>query len=674
MFRRLSLAALAVTLLQPLRAAPPSSLKFSVEHMDPKTDPGTDFYRYANGHWQDTHSIPPDQVTWSPTTELAELNAARLRELLEKCAEPRADRTPIEKLVGDFYAAAIDGERAEKLKFDPIKPELEKIAALKSKEDLGALAGELHESGVRAFFEAYVAPDSRQSTIYALCFDQGGLGLPDRDYYFEAQFEKERTGYQAHIGKMLTLLGTPEAEVAGTVKAVFTVETALAKGSRKLEETTDPVENYHKLTIAELEKLAPNFAWKRYMAASHSESVETVIVGQPEYLGSLSAALQEVSLDDWKSYLRWHLLIATSPLLHSAAEAENFAFYGTVLNGQPKLDPRWKRSTRRVDGEIGEALGKLYMEHYFNETARQRVAEMVADLEAVYREHLSKVPWMTEATRKEAATKFARFKAKLGGPEKFRDYAGLEVRRDDYVGNVRRASIFESRREVARIGKPVDFTEWEMTTPTVNAYFNPTKNEIVFPAGILQPPFFDPEMDDAVNYGETGATIGHEMTHGFDNDGRKFDAEGNLRDWWTEADAKEFDARTEKIVKQFDEFEALPGLHINGKLTLAENIADFGGLVIAYEALERALTRDPSKRKIIDGFTPEQRFFIAYAQSWASLEREEYLRRSLTTNVHAPDRYRAYAPLLNMPEFYAAFGIKPGAKLYRAPELRPVIW
>lgn len=666
----------SLALLLPLltRAEVPPPMRFSVENMDRSIDPGTDFYQYANGAWLKKAAIPPDQTTWGPTVVLIERNAAELREILEHCEEDRPDRSQIEREVGDFYAAAVDAERAEKLGFSPIKPDLEAIDAVPTKEALAPLLANLHERGMGGLFDCSVSPDDRHSTEYALQFSQGGISLPDRDYYIEKQFAKERAGYQTHIEKMLTLLGTPKEKIPGEIKAIMGIETALAKVSRKLEDLDDPIANYHKMTLAEVEKMVPSFDWKTYLETAKAAPTESAIIGQPEFFQGLEAALKHFSLEEWKIYLRWHVLVDNAPLLQSAAEQESFQFFGTTLNGQPQIDPRWKRATRRVDSCLGEALGQLYVERYFPEAARQRMDEMVSNLKAVYHDHLTKVPWMSEGTRKEAVAKFDRFTAKIGAPKKFRDYSAIEIKRDDLVGNMERADAFESRREMARIGKPVDRTEWGMTPPTVNAYFNSTMNEIVFPAGILQPPFFDLEMDDAVNYGATGATIGHEMTHGFDNSGRKYDAEGNLRDWWTKADAKEFDLRTQKLVKQFNAYSPLPGLHVNGKLTLAENIADFGGLVIAYEALERDLTAHPELRKEIDGFTPEQRFFISYAQSWAAKERDEYIRRALTTDVHSPDRFRGFAPLLNMQSFYDAFGIKKGAPLWRPEALRAVIW
>lgn len=648
--------------------------RFSIENMDRNADPGTDFYQFANGGWLKKHEIPDDQVTWSPTTQLVNRNLALLRELVESCAQDKPDRTPEERLVGDFYAAAINSERAEQLKFAPIEPDLKRISELKSKEEFAELIADLHERGINPLFDASVTPDARNSTIYALELTQGGIGLPDRDYYFGEKFATERAAYQEHIPTMLRMLGDSAAVATEEMKAVLAIETALAKASRQMEDLSDPIANYHKLTLAELEKLAPSFGWRRYLEGVHSTKIDTVIVGQPEFFKAVEGTLKKYSLDEWKAYLRWHVVTATAPLLHSAVEQESFAFFGTKLNGQPKLDPRWKRSLRRVDSNLGEALGKLYVDRYFPAASQQRMKEMVENITAVYRDRLAKVPWMTEETRKRAVEKFDHFTTKIGAPAKPLDYTSIEIRRDDYVGNVQRASVFESRRQMGRIGQQVDRTEWEMTPPTVNAYFNPPLNEIVFPAGILQPPFFDPEMDDAVNYGATGATIGHEMTHGYDNEGRKYDENGNLRDWWKKADAREFDTRAQKLVKQFNSYEAFPGLHVNGKLTLAENIADLGGLSIAFEALQRALEKDPSKRKTIDGFTPEQRFFISYAQSWASKEREAYLRRALTTDSHSPDRIRAFAPLTNLQEFFDAFGIKEGAPLWKSKAARAVIW
>ncbi len=633
--------------------------------MDRTIDPGTDFYRFANGRWLEAQQIPEDQVSWSPTTQLIERNAFQVKEILEGCSAAPSD--PAARQLGDFYAAAMDTARIEQRAFEPIAADLRRIAEITSRDAMTELLADLHSRGMEPFFSVWVSPDERASGIYALQLAQGGLSLPDRDYYLEKQFTGELEAYRGHIGRMLKLLG--EAEIAPQVEAIVAIETALARASKKVEELEDPIANYHRFTVPELAALTPLLDWNRYFKASHAPTLQYVLVGQPDFFKAADALIKTEPLEALKSYLRWHVLVANAPLLHEAAEMESFAFYGTVLRGQPRILPRWKRAARRVDASLGEALGKIYVERHFQALARDRMKEMVVNIRAIFRERLAKVPWMSEPTRQRAVGKFERFTTKIGAPEKARDYSAIEIRRDDYAGNVQRAAAFESRREMSRVGGQVDRSEWAMTSPTVNAYFNATLNEIVFPAGILQPPFFDPEMDDAVNYGATGATIGHELTHGYDSEGRKYDAEGNLSEWWTGDDAREFEQRAQKLVEQFNACEVLPGLKVNGKLTLAENIADLGGLSIAFEALQRALAADPSKRKTIDGFTPEQRFFLSYTQSWAARERDESLRQALTTDTHAPDMLRGVQPLL-----YDAFDIKPGTPLYRPKEKRAAIW
>ena len=414
--------------------------------------------------------------------------------------------------------------------------------------------------------------------------------------------------------------------------------------------------------------------WKIYFADLNLADPPYEIVGQPEFFTALDKLVAERPLSDWKVYLRWHLLHASAPFLPAAFERENFNFYGQVLSGQPEQEPRWKRAAHVIDGSIGEALGQLYVEKYFPPDAKARMNELVENLKAVFRGRLEKVPWMSAETRAKALAKFDRFTQKIGYPDKFRDYSSVIIRRDDYLGNVRRAEAFESRREIARVGKPVDRTEWDMTPETVNAYFNPSMNEIVFPAGILQPPFFDVTKDDAVNYGAIGVVIGHEMTHGYDDEGRKFDADGNLNDWWTAADAKAFDDRAQLVVNEYDAFSPLPGQHVNGKLTLGENLADLGGVNIAYEALERDLAKNPARRKNLDGFTPEQRFFISYAQIWRTNIRDAEALRLLTVDPHSPGQFRSYGPLLNFDPFYAAFDIPPGSPMWLPPDQRAKIW
>jgi putative endopeptidase len=523
---------------------------------------------------------------------------------------------------------------------------------------------------------ADVSPDAKHSAVYALDLWQSSdaLGLPDRDYYLSKTLAKEREAYRAHIRKLLALTGDSATSAARQAETIVRLETALAKICRPREDLQDSLKNYTKLTVAELTKTAPHFPWREYFEALGARGIETVVVGQPEHLAGISRLLQCEPLADWKTYLRWHVLTDAAPYLHEAVEREHFAFHGTRLQGQPEQAPLWRRVTRVVDAHLGEALGRLYVERHFPPGSKTRVEAMVGHCHAAFRERLRRVSWMSEATRAQALAKLERFFAKVGHPERFRDYSAVEIRRDDYFGNVERAAAFEWRRKVARLGQAVDRAEWLCSPPTVNAFFMPTQNSITLPAGILQPPMFDPALDDAVNYGNIGATIGHEMTHGFDSDGRQYDADGSLKDWWTAADAKQFEARAQKIVEQFNGFTPFPKMHVNGKLTLAENIADLGGLLIAWDALQKALAADPAKRKSIDGFTPEQRFFISYAQSWCVLERSERVKQSLLTDEHAPAETRANGPLMHLPEFYEAFGIRKGAKMWLAPEKRAVIW
>lgn len=668
----LAVAGLAISLVHAESPVPLKPLRFSVENMDTSVSPGDDFYRYASGRWLKTNTIPPDRSSWSASGHLMELNTVTLHRLCEASAEKK-ERSRVEQLVGDFYASAIDEAKLEELKFQPIAKDLEAVAALKTKDEAAAMVAKLHLDGTAVFFGWYIDADERKSDVYALHLVQGGLSLPERDYYLEKDFEKERAEFVEHVAKMLVLAGDEPAKAKADAAELMRLETILAKASKPAQDLNDSEANYHKMTQTELAKIAPDFPWSLWWQGL-GVTPEESIVAQPEFMTAMAKCFQSESLATVQLYLRWHIINEAAAKLHRAVDEEHFAFFGTVLDGQKEQRPRWKRGIANTDRSLGDALGQLYAADNFPPAAKQRMEEMVANIKAVFHDHIANASWMTPETRTKALAKLARFRAKLGYPSKWKDYAGLEIKRDDYFGNVSRANAWETQRELKRIGKPVDREEWYMSAPTVNAYFDSTKNEIVFPAGILQPPFFDMSMDDAVNYGGTGATIGHEMTHGFDSDGRKYDAEGNLTDWWTEADAKEYERRAEAVVKQFNGLEALPGLKVNGKLTLPENIADLGGLVIAFEALQRALAADPSKRKIIDGLTPEQRFFVSYAQSWSSLQTEERVRQLITSDSHAPENLRAYAPLQNLAPWYEAFKVKPGSKLWVDPEKRAVIW
>jgi putative endopeptidase len=666
--------ALSIGLRSRAAEAPPKVPRFSVEYMDKSIDPAVDFFRYASGTWIKNYPVPADKSRWSGFEELQERNWHLIRVILEDCAAGRAGRNKPARQVGDFFVSVMDTNRLEQLAFKPIMGDLKRIDALKSAGEMFRLLAELHQHDVNAMFSAFVSPDAKNSSVYAFYLGQGGLGLPDRDYYLADGFAPQREAYRVHIAKMFVLLGEKEAAAGARAATILELETELAKASKSRVELRDPIANYHKFAVADLPAKTALLPWKQYLADMGQGKLSDLVVRQPEFFAALGKLIKERPLADWKVYLRWHVLRGSAPYLHAAAENESFAFFGTTLRGQPSQEPRWQRAAKAIDGGIGEALGQLYVEKHFPPAAKARMDELIGHLKAVFKDRLAKLEWMSQPTRVKALAKFDRFKQKIGHPDKFRDYSSVKIRRDDLLGNVQRAAIFESKRQLARVGRPVDKSEWRMTPQTVNAYFNPLQNEIVFPAGILQPPFFDVEMDDAVNYGAIGVVIGHEITHGYDDQGRKYDADGNLNDWWTEADAKDFEARAQKIVDQYGNYEALPGLKVNGRLTLGENIADLGGTSIAYEALQRALAKDPSKRKVIDGFTPEQRFFLALAQLWRVNWRETELRRRVTVDPHSPAQFRAIGPHVNLQEFYDAFGIKPNTPMWRAPELRARIW
>ena len=651
----------------------PKVPRFSVDNLDRSVDPKVDFYHFAAGTWLKNNPVPADKSRWSGFDELQERNWFLLRELLENARAAKGGPKYVQQ-VGDLFASAMDTNRLEHLGFSPIQEDLRQIAAAKDLSALFGVLGELHLVNVNALFGSSPGPDAKNSRTNIFEIGQGGLGLPDRDYYLSEGFAKQRDGYRDHIAKQLTLLGRSATVAIEQANTVLALETELAKASKSRVELRDPNANYNKLTLAELQSRTPHLPWKSYLGKVGLSRITNLIVGQTNFIARLDQLVLERPLSEWQTYLQWHVVRAAAPTLHEATAQESFAFFGTTLRGQPDQEPRWQRSAKVVDGALGEALGRMYVEKYFPPAAQARMAELVGNLQAVFQDRLRKLEWMSEPTRQKALAKFDRFTRKIGHPAQFRDYSSVVIQRDDYFGNLRRAALFESHRELAKVGQAVDPTEWHMTPQTVNAYFNPLQNEIVFPAGILQPPFFDLSADDAVNYGAIGVVIGHEISHGYDDQGRRFDADGNLNDWWTEADTKEFEGRAEKLVDQYGAYEPLAGKKVNGRLTLGENIADLGGTSIAYEALQRALDKDPTRRKAIDGFTPEQRFFLSLAQLWRTNWRDAELLRRLTVDPHSPGQYRAVGPHVNTPEFYQAFEIKPTDPMYRAPELRAKIW
>jgi len=649
--------------------------KFSIRNMDRKTNPRKDFYQYAAGGWIRTHPVPADRSRWGSFSEVYEWNLVLLRNIVEQCASDKvAPKGSEERLVGDFYRSAMDTKRIEALRFAPVEDLWRLVENISSSEELVTSIPKLHSSGLFPFYNSYSKADDKNSSVYAYFLGQGGLSLPDREYYLSDNFLTLRKQYEAHVKRTLAMKGIPPKEASKSAKAVLAIETALAKSSRTRTELRDREKNYNRMGMAALESRYQNLAPLSYLEGIGVRGAAYVVVGQPEFFDSLASLVKKGELDGWKGYLCWQVLNSFAPFLHREIELENFDFFQRKVQGQAKLEPRWKRAVEAVDSMIGEALGKLYVRKHFPEEARRRASVLVDDLRLVFRERLAALPWMAEATRKSALAKFEAFTVKIGHPEKFRDYSTLEIRPDDFAGNVLRSSSFEFHRLTARVGSPVDRKEWFMTPPTVNAYFEETTNEIVFPAGILQPSFFDPEMDDAVNYGSIGVVIGHEITHGYDDQGRHYDAQGNLKDWWTLADAKEFGKRARAVVKAYSAQEALPGKYVNGELTLGENIADLGGVSIAYEALERRLEQEPAKRRPIDGMTPEQRFFVSHAQTWRLTIRPREAERLLTIDPHSPGKVRGTLPVVNHPAFDEAFPPDPRGKRLGRVEPKIGVW
>ncbi len=629
--------------------------KFSTGFMDTSVDPFEDFFLFSNGKWIKEHEIPAEKSFWGASMELSEWNRYTLGKILEESAFGNSQYDPIKAMVGRFYISAMDTARIEELKFKPIENLMGKIGSMGSKSDIFALASEFHRMGIPMLFSIDSEPDDRNSEIYALRISQGGISLPNRDYYIEDSFEQIRQSYRKHVARMFSLYGIPDDEATENSNTVFAIELEMATNSRAPVDLRDPEKNYNRVENSNFGKLSPGSNFKSYLENVDLSGLPYLIAGQPEYFESLSRIIDDFTLEQWKIYMKWKLLHFSSSFLHQEVELETFDFYNRKLFGQKKPDKRWKTAVAVTDMCLGEALGKLYVEKEFGEESRKKVETMVDDLKEVFAQRLKKLKWMTDKTRDQALAKFSRFRTKIGHPSKFIDYSSIKIEEDDYFGNVLRTNEFEFDREMKRVGKPVDRELWYMTPPTVNAYFSPPENEIVFPAGILQPPFFDPSMDVAVNYGGMGGTIAHEITHGFDDEGRKYDADGNLNDWWTDTDANEFEARASRVSDLFSARQVLEGLKVNGQLTLGENIADFGGVTIAFEALKRRLEREPELRKSIDGYTPEQRFFIGWSQSWKSKIREEALKWLISNDPHSPDSVRGDIPVRVHPEFEKHF-------------------
>lgn len=654
-------------------STPPVDPGFSIDKMDLTVDPRVDYVKFAAGNWYARNEIPSDKSRWGGFEELREQNWVKQRALVEDAAANPGVPGSVKQKVGDFFASAMDEAAIAARGLQPIEADLAAIADAKSIDELLPVAVRLHLEVGAPFCSFAFYPDQKQSDIYGFYLFQGGLSLPSKEYYFSEKFARERWEFIGHVAKMLELAGTPRATAYKDAETLFALEKAMAENAKLPVELRDRMANYNKMSIAEVAAAYPGFPILQLVAGlGVPADVKDVIVGQPKFVEALGQLLTERPLDEWKVYLRWQVISTAAPYLPAAFEEENFRFYGTVLNGTPAQEPRWQRATKQIDASIGEALGQLYVEKHFPPAAKARMDEMIANIRAVFRDRLATLDWMGEATRRKAIAKFDRFEAMIGYPETWRDYSAVEVKRDDYFGNVHRAARVETSRRIARLGQKVDRREWSMTPQTVNAYYSPVTNQIVFPAGILQPPFFDFNLDDAVNYGAIGGVIGHEITHGFDDQGRRSDADGNLTDWWEPEDANRFRERAQKVVEQFNNYQALPGLAINGQLSLGENIGDLGGTSIAFEALQRSL--QGKERKPIDGFTPEQRFYISWTQMWRTKFRDDALRLQVARGPHAPGQFRAFGPLMNQQTFFDAFGIKEGDPMWVKPENRAKVW
>ncbi|MBV9958197.1 MAG: M13 family metallopeptidase [Acidobacteria bacterium] len=677
-YRGLALALLlCLTALSPLaRFSKQSGRGVDLSYMDTTIKPCQDFYQYANGNWLANNPIPADRSSWGAGSELYEKNQTVLHEILEEAARnTSAPKGSAARKVADFYRTGMDEAKIEAAGAKPLADEFARINAVKDATTLQAELAHLHRININPAFSPSAYQDFKDSSRIITWLYQDGIGLPDRDYYFKDDDKSKelRQAYVAYIGKMFELLGDKPEQAAAEARTVMALETRLAKAQMGAVELRNPQAIYHMMDVAALDKLAPSISWSRYFAAIGLSNPGDINVGQPELLKEVSAMVKDVPVADWQTYLRWAVVNSTAPYLSSAFVNESFNFYGKALSGQKEQKPRWKRVEGTTDSMLGEALGELYVARAFTPETKARAQAMVMNIKSALRDRITQLDWIGEDTRKQALRKVDAIKIKVGYPDKWRDYSALMIDQSSYVQNVLRAREFEIQRNFNKIGKPIDRNEWGMTPPTVDAYYNPNFNEIVFPAGILQPPFFDPNADDATNYGGIGSVIGHELTHGFDDQGHQFDADGNLKSWWTESDERNYASRGALVEAQYNDYVGVETLHVNGKLTLGENIADIGGLKIAYYAFQKSLEGKPRPASI-DGFTPEQRFFLAFAQNWRRNTQPEALRLLIQTDPHSPTRFRVLGSVSNLPEFAKAFGCQPSDPLVRSEKDQARIW
>ncbi|MCI0572974.1 MAG: peptidase M13 [Myxococcaceae bacterium] len=656
--------------VQAARARTPG---FDTRAIDASIRPQDDFYRYVNGTWLKSTPIPADRERYGTFIELADKSEAALRDIIEEAAtNPRRKQGTDAQKVGDLYLSFMDTARIQALGLKPVRADLKRIAALKDRKQLPELFAALLKMGVAPPFVASVSQDAKKADQYVVYVNQAGLGLPDRDYYFkpEARFEEVRAAYLTYVETLLRLGGEEQPKEAAA--AILALETKLAEKHWDRVKNRDREATYNKKTVAELAQLTPGFDWARFVAAAGMQKSPGVVVRQPDYLQAMDTVLAQTPLPVLRQYLTFKVLDTVAPNLSPPFEEAHFAFRGKTLQGLQENRPRWKRGVAAVDGALGEVVGRLYVERHFSPESKKRMKELVDNLRVAFRQGIEQLEWMSPETKVQAQAKLAKFNVKIGYPDKWRDYSALDIRRGDLMGNLRRATAFELQRNVAKLGKPIDRTEWGMTPQRVNAYYSSTMNEIVFPAAILQPPFFDPQADDAVNYGAIGGVIGHEISHGFDDQGSRSDGDGNLRDWWTAEDKAAFQKRTGMLADQYSAFSPLSGMSVNGKLTLGENIGDLSGLTVAYKAYKVSL--GGKEAPVMEGFTGDQRFFFGWAQIWRGLYRDDALRQLLLTNPHSPGEYRVNGVVRNMPEFHHAFGVKETDGAWLPADKRVKLW
>lgn len=642
-------------------------------HLDTTVNPADDFFTYANGAWLKQNPIPDEYGTWSIGNLAQEELYERLRKINEQAGK---QSDTLSRKVAAFWKSGMDSARVDQEGNGGIAPELQSIDGIKSREDLLLVAASLEAKGIRPMISTYIAQDDKNSEVMAFQLYQGGLGLPDRDYYFntDERTKKIRDAYPVHITRMLQHTGMDSASAQQAATDIVQLETRLAKASRKLEDLRDPYANYHKFSVTELGRLTPNINWPGYIQTLGAGKLDTVIVGQPEFYKMLSTELASTDLATWKNYLKWKLISNTAPFLSKPIDSTNFAFYGQLIYGLKKQKPRWKKVLDREESAMGEALGQLFVKEYFPEKAKKRYEALVEDIRGALQQRITQLTWMSDSTKQKALYKLSRIRKKVGYPDKWKDFSAMNIQDQPYVRNVFAANEWWHRYELNKLGKPVDRDEWDMSPQTYNAYYNPSNNEIVLPAGIFTVPGLrDEELDDALVYGYAGAsTIGHEITHGFDDQGRKYDADGNLKEWWTKEDEAQFNKRADVMVKQFSNYVVVDSMRINGRATLGENIADLGGVLLGWDAFIK--TEEYKKNEQIDGLTPAQRFFLGYALSWMSHSRKEALARAVMTDVHSPASFRVIGPVSDVDAFYSVYPAKPGNKMYIADTARVRIW